>query len=327
MNSLGKLFRIQIFGESHGQYVGVCIDGVPSGVAVCIDDFESDIIKRKPLIKGTTKRIELDSPKIISGLYNGYTTGAPLAMIFENTDHNSEDYENIVKHFRPGHADFTAYKKFKGFNDNRGGGHFSGRLTLPIVAAGVIAKKIISPIQVYAKIVEIGGKFDYENVVEDAVNKGDSVGGIIECKATNMIAGLGEPFFDSLESLLSHAMFSIPAVKGIEFGSGFKLASMFGSEANDSFVNEEGKTLTNHHGGILGGISSGNDLIFRIVVKPTSSITKPQTTYNWLTNKVELLEIKGRHDVCIALRVPVIVEALTAIVLADCILINNAFLK
>jgi|YNPMSStandDraft_1061717.scaffolds.fasta_scaffold00693_9 chorismate synthase len=327
MNSFGRLFRINIFGESHGGYVGVCIDGLPPGILLKANDFEADLERRKPLQKGTTQRIESDVPIIISGLYNEYTTGAPLTIIFENNNRKSNDYDNIAKHFRPGHADFSAYIKYKGFNDNRGGGHFSGRLTLPIVAAGVIAKKIISPIIVEAKIVEIGGKKDFESVIEEASIKGDSVGGIIECKATNMIAGLGEPFFDSLESLLSHAMFSIPAVKGIEFGTGFKLASMFGSDANDCFTNEEGKTLTNHHGGILGGISSGNDILFRLAIKPTSSIAKQQNTFNWETKTVELLEIKGRHDTCIALRIPVIVEALTAIVLADCILVNNAFSK
>lgn len=327
MNSFGRIFRIHLFGESHSEFVGVCIDGVPPGIALTIDDFNEDIQKRKPLLKGTTKRIELDKPEIVSGLLNGYTTGSPLTIIFKNTEHKSEDYTQISRHFRPGHADFTAFVKYKGYNDNRGGGHFSGRLTLPIVAAGVIAKKIILPIKVEGKIVEIGGQQDYDSVIEEALKDGDSIGGIIECRATNMTAGLGEPFFDSLESLIAHAIFSIPAVKGIEFGSGFKLATMRGSEANDIFINEEGKTKTNHNGGVLGGISSGNDLYFRLAVKPTSSISKPQETFNWETKAIESLEIKGRHDACIVLRISVIVEAITACVIADSILVNNSFSK
>ncbi len=323
MNSFGRIFRLHIFGESHGEFVGVCIDGIPSGIPLSADDFLSDIERRKPGIKGTTPRKEADIPQIISGLYLGKTTGAPLTILFKNEQQQSADYENIQLHFRPGHADFTSYKKYHGYTDPRGGGHVSGRLTLPLVAAGVIAKKIIDPITVQASLIEAGGNANIEEAVSKALEQNDSIGGIVECITTNVPAGLGEPFFDSLESLLAHAMFSIPAIKGIEFGTGFKLANMYGSEANDVFINHSGKTRTNHHGGVLGGISSGNDIIFRVVVKPTSSIGKVQNTYNWQTNAIENLTVSGRHDVCIALRVPVIVEALTACVLADCLLIRK----
>jgi len=223
---------------------------------------------------------------------------------------------------RPGHADFVAHKKFKGFEDFRGGGHFSGRLTVSLVAAGVIAKKVIASssenkIEIHASILEIGGEKDIERGLQKAVDAKDSVGGIVECKVSNLPLGLGEPFFDSAESLISHAVFSIPAVKGIEFGAGFAAAKMFGSEHNDSIIDLQGNTETNNAGGIVGGITNGNELVFRIVVKPTSSTPKVQETLNLETGNVEPFSVKGRHDLCIALRVPVVLEAVTAIVLAD----------
>ncbi len=325
MNSFGRIFRIHIFGESHGDYIGVCIDGVPPGIRIEESDFKADIERRKAGKPGTTLRTENDVPFIISGLYQNHTTGSPLTILFKNNHYISSDYDTIGYHFRPGHADFTSHVKYNGFADPRGGGHFSGRLTLPIVAAGVIAKKIITPLNIEAKIIYIDGNPNHNEAIEHALTLNDSVGGIVECKASPMPVGLGEPFFDSLESLIAHAMFSIPAVKGIEFGSGFKLAQMKGSEANDLFIDEKGTTRTNHHGGILGGISSGNELIFKIAVKPASSIPKVQQTYHWKEKKLKPLEIIGRHDVCIALRVPVVVESLTACVLADCMLLNQAY--
>jgi len=325
MNSFGRIFRLTIFGESHGPFVGITIDGVPPGIKITIEDFLEDIKRRNPYLKGTTERKEFDTPQILSGVYNNYSTGAPLTIIFANQNQNSSDYNNLNFHFRPGHADFTAYVKYKGFNDPRGGGHFSGRLTLPIVAAGVVAKKIIQPTTVLANIVEIYGKNNYDEEITKAQQEKDSLGGIIQCTVKNIVSGLGEPFFDSLESLLAHAIFSIPGIKGIEFGAGFKLASMKGSQANDLFINENGKTLTNNSGGILGGISSGNDICFRVVVKPPSSIGQVQHTYNWKNKKIEPLIITGRHDVCIALRIPVIIEAITACVLSDCLLIAKAY--
>lgn len=323
MNSFGRIFRINIFGESHGESVGVNIDGCRPGIKLSNEDFLADLKRRKSGAKGTTPRHEKDLPDIISGLFNGYTTGAPITIIFKNENIRSKDYSSLVKHPRPGHADFTGYNKFKGFNDYRGGGHFSARLTLGLVSAGVIAKKIIQPIDVQAYIKQVNNNTDVERAINDAISKHESVGGIVECKARNMPIGLGEPFFDSIESLISHLAFSIPAVKGIEFGSGFKAAEMYGSEHNDVLIDKKGTTTTNNAAGINGGISNGNDLIFRIAVKPTSSISIAQDTYNFETKKIETLKIVGRHDVCVALRVPVVLEAITAIALADFILLQN----
>jgi chorismate synthase len=324
MNNFGRLFRIHIFGESHGSMLGISLDGVPAGISLQQNDFTQDLNRRKPLLEGTTARIEDDIPEIISGIYKQKTTGAPLTILFANKNMHSDDYKNTHQ-FRPGHADFTAHTKFNGFNDPRGGGHFSGRLTLALVAAGVVAKKIITPIETKATLLQAGGKTDIEKAIQQAIKQKDSIGGIIECIVSNMPVGLGEPFFDSLESMISHAIFSIPAIKGIEFGSGFEMAKMFGSEANDVFVNEKGETKTNHNGGILGGISNGNSILFRVAVKPTPSILTPQTTYNRDSKKTEPLEITGRHDTCIALRVPVVIEAVTNCVIADSLLIAKAY--
>lgn len=325
MNSFGRLFRISIFGESHGESIGVNIDGCPAGITIQPNDFEMDIDRRKPGNKGTTPRKEDDIPQLLSGIYNGFTTGAPICIIFKNENSISSDYSSVKSTPRPGHSDFVADKKFKGYNDYRGGGHFSGRLTLGLVAAGVIAKKILNPIKIKAEILEIGGSSNFEQSIEKALKNLDSVGGIIECRVTDLPAGLGEPFFDSVESVLSHLVFSIPAVKGIEFGIGFESAKKFGSEVNDPFINDKGLTLSNNAGGINGGLSNGNEMIFRIAVKPTSSIGKTQNTFNFSNNSIDELNIKGRHDACIALRVPPVLEAVTAIGLADLLLINRAY--
>ncbi len=317
MNSFGKIFRISVFGESHGTSVGVIIDGCPAGLPLLFSDFEADFNRRRSGAKGTTPRKEADIPRIMSGVFNDHTTGAPLTIFFENTNTRSRDYTALHDTPRPGHADFVATRKFGGYEDYRGGGHFSGRLTLALVAAGVIAKKLIGPVNVEARIIEVGGNRNIEEAIDTAVEKQDSLGGIVECKATLMPVGLGEPFFDSVESVLSHMLFSIPAIKGVEFGSGFAAAKMWGSEHNDKFVSVEGKTLTNYAGGINGGISNGNDLVVRVAVKPTSSTHQKQRTINTKTGEMIDLEIEGRHDTCIALRVPVVVEAATAIVLAD----------
>jgi chorismate synthase len=224
---------------------------------------------------------------------------------------------------RPGHADFTAHVKYGGHEDFRGGGHFSGRLTVCLVAAGVIAKKLLTGMQVQASILEIGGEADIDKGLQLAIDAKDSIGGIVECRVNGMPVGLGEHFFDSLESLLAHAVFSIPAVKGIEFGTGFAAARMFGSEHNDAIVDAAGTTRTNHAGGVVGGISNGNELIYRVVVKPTSSTPKEQQSWNWDTQAVEPFAVRGRHDLCIALRVPVVLEAVTALVLADLMLLEQ----
>ena len=323
MNSFGKIFRINIFGESHGPEVGVTIDGCPPGIPISWEDFETDLARRKSGAKGTTSRKESDTPRLISGVYQGHTTGAPLTILFENSDTRSGDYADFTDIPRPGHADFTARKKYSGFNDPSGGGHFSGRITIGLVAAGVIAKKIITTVEVKAVLKEAGGEKEIEHAVEKAIAANDSIGGIVECKVSQMPVGFGEPFFDSLESLISHMIFSIPAIRGIEFGAGFGAARMRGSEHNDSFISVDGRTGTNHAGGINGGVSNGNPLVFRVAVKPASSISKKQRTINITTGEMVDLEIKGRHDACIALRVPVIVEAVTAIVLADLFLLNS----
>jgi len=328
LNSFGTIFRINIFGESHGPSVGVVLDGCPVGISLSADDFVTDIERRKGgMQKGTTPRKEDDLPIFLSGVFNGKTTGAPITIIFENNNTRSGDYEKLRSFPRPGHADFVASQKFGGYEDYRGGGHFSGRLTVCLVAAGVVAKKILllanEAVSCVATITEIGGEPDTEKGLQKAIDAKDSVGGIVECIVTNLPLGLGEPFFNSAESLIGHAVFAIPAIKGIEFGSGFASAKMFGSQHNDALQNKEGKTATNHAGGILGGITNGNDLIFRVAVKPTSSTPKEQQTLNIETDTVENFSVKGRHDLCIALRVPVVLEAVTAFVLADLLLLEQ----
>jgi chorismate synthase len=323
MNSFGTFFKINIFGESHGASVGVNIDNCPAGILLNETDFLPDLSRRKSGAKGTTPRQEEDLPEIVSGVFNGYTTGAPITILFRNNNTISKDYSNFVDTPRPGHADFTARMKFGGFSDYRGGGHFSGRLTLALVAAGVIAKKICAPIDIEAKLLEAGGNTDIEKAIDEALARHDSIGGIVACQAKNMPHSLGEPFFDSVESVISHLVFAIPAIKGIEFGSGFAAAKMNGSLHNDAFVDANGKTAQNYAGGINGGITNGNDLSFRIAVKPTSSISIPQTTFNMKTQQNEVLEVKGRHDACIALRVPVVLEAVTAIAIADLLLLSG----
>jgi chorismate synthase len=333
MNSFGRIFRISIFGESHGESVGIVVDGCPAGLPLTIDDFLPDLERRKGgTQKGTTPRQEEDLPIFKSGIFNNKATGAPITILFENKNVRSGDYEKQRDVPRPGHADFVAHKKFAGFEDYRGSGHFSGRLTVALVAAGVIAKKVLGlaktspqtpPINITSKILEIGGEPDLDKGLQKAIEEKDSIGGIIECRATGLPIGLGEPFFDSVESVLSHIVFAIPAVRGIEFGTGFAAARMFGSQHNDPIADMEGKTRTNHAGGVVGGLTNGNELVFRIAIKPTSSTPKEQNTLNWHTGIVELASVKGRHDLCIALRVPAILEAVTAIVLADLVMLEQ----
>ena len=324
MNSFGRLFRLHIFGESHGESVGIVIDGCPAGLPLTVDEFMTDIERRKGgTQKGTTPRQEEDLPIFKSGIFNNKTTGAPITILFENKNIRSGDYEKQRAVPRPGHADFVAHKKFGGHEDYRGGGHFSGRLTLCMVAAGVIAKKILNTITVNAQILEIGGETDLDKGLQKAIDAKDSIGGIIECRAAQLPIGLGEPFFDSVESVLSHAVFAIPAVRGVEFGTGFAAAKMFGSDHNDAIADMNGKTTTNHAGGVVGGITNGNELVFRIAIKPTSSTPKEQQTLNWETGQVESFSVKGRHDLCIALRVPVVLEAIAAVVLADLMMLEG----
>ncbi len=330
MNSFGRIFRISIYGESHGHEAGIIIDGCPPGIPVDEQLFLQDLERRKPGAKGTTPRVEADYPIIVSGVFNGYSTGAPMVIRFENQNTRSEAYEKQRDIPRPGHADFTAHAKYKGYEDFRGSGHFSGRLTVGIVAAGALAKKVTSyilgkEITFTADILEVGGMKDVEAGIQKAIQAKDSVGGIIECRIGGLPVGLGEPFFDSVESVISHLVFSIPAVKGIEFGAGFRAAEMFGSGHNDAILDASGRTATNHAGGIVGGITNGNEIVFRVVVKPTSSTPMEQTSYNWETGQCETFSYKGRHDLCIALRVPVILEAAAAIAIADLALIHKAY--
>lgn len=323
MNTFGNIFRVSIFGESHGKWVGITIDGCPAGINLVEADFLPDLERRKAGAAGTTPRKEEDTPIFVSGIFNEMTTGAPLTIVFENNNIRSSDYTALRDTPRPGHADFVLHQKFNGFNDYRGGGHSSGRLTVALVAAGVIAKKLLHGISVEAKLVEAGGNPDIEAAIEKAIADNDSIGGIVACSVTGLPVGLGEPFFNSVESVISHAVFSIPAIKGIEFGSGFGAARMTGSQHNDPIIDIAGTTKTNNAGGINGGITNGNELYFRVAVKPTSSTPREQQTWNTATQSVEPFTVKGRHDLCIALRVPVVVEAVTALCLADLYLHNQ----
>ncbi|MDR2039036.1 MAG: chorismate synthase [Bacteroidales bacterium] len=325
MNSFGRIFRVSIFGESHGPCTGVCIDGCPPGIALSESDFENDLGRRRSGRKGTTPRIETDLPKLLSGVFNGYTTGAPILIIIENSDTRSKDYSLFSEIPRPGHADFVAGVKYKGHTDYRGSGHFSGRITAGLVTAGVLAKKILTPVIIRSQILEIGGSKNWEGIIDKCIDEQDSVGGIIECTVDSVPVGWGEPFFDSTESIISHMIFSIPATKGIEFGSGFGAARMHGSEHNDTFVHSSGQTKTNHAGGINGGITNGNPIVFRVAVKPTSSIARPQKTINIKSGEPAILETPGRHDACIVLRIPPVIEAATAIALADLMMVSKAF--
>lgn len=321
MNSFGRIFRVSIFGESHGESVGIVIDGVPAGLPLTVDDLLPDLERRKGgKQKGTTPRQEADYPFFKSGVFNDKTTGAPIMIYFENNNTRSGDYEKQRSFPRPGHADFVAHQKYGGNEDYRGGGHFSARLTTGLVAAGAIAKKLMQGVTIEAKVTEVGGIADVELGLQKAIDAKDSVGGLVECRVNGLPAGLGEPFFDSVESQLAHMAFAIPAVKGVEFGSGFAAAKMFGTQHNDAIENMQGKTTTNNAGGIVGGISNGNELLYRIAIKPTASTPKQQNSLNWETGQMEDFSIKGRHDLCVALRAPVILEAGTAIVLADLML-------
>jgi chorismate synthase len=323
MNSFGRNFIVEIFGESHGESVGVLIDGCPPGIKIKPEDFEDDLKRRRPAQKGTTARKESDNPKIKSGIFDGKTTGSPLMIEFENDNVKSSDYDKFKTVPRPGQVDFIAGKKYSGYNDYRGGGHFSGRLTVGLVAAGVIAKKILSGIEFKARLIETDKSFNFKKELEKAVKEGDTLGGLIECSVYGLPLGLGEPFFDSVESVISHIVFSVPSVKGIEFGEGFRSAQMNGSGYNDTLLDLSGRTVTNNCGGVTGGLTNGNQLMFRVAMRPPSSISKKQYSINLETGKKEPLIIKGRHDVCPALRSPVIIEATAAIAVCDLFLRNR----
>lgn len=353
--SFGEKFRITVFGQSHSEAIGVVIDGIPAGLKLDMEKIEKFMSRRAPGNNTySTKRKEDDIPSIISGVVDGITCGAPLCAVIKNNDQHSKDYSKIRNLPRPSHSDFAAHIKHNGFNDIRGGGNFSGRMTAPMCFAGAVAMQILEEkgIRIGAHIEKIAGvsdsRFDPVNVnsdilaivsekdfplVDDSVKEkilakieearldGDSVGGVIECAVTGMPAGIGEPMFEGVENAISQAIFAIPAIKGIEFGNGFDCADLRGSENNDSFIVEDGKikTTTNNHGGILGGITSSMPIVFRVAVKPTPSIAKPQMTVNLETMAVEELIIEGRHDPCIVPRAVPCVEAVTALALINLI--------
>lgn len=313
MNTIGHIFRLTTFGESHGTAIGGIIDGCPSQLELDFDFIESEMLRRKTAQSPTSsQRHEPDNIEWLSGLLDGVTLGMPIAFMVRNVDCKPEDYEALKDVYRPSHADF-AYEQKYGIRDWRGGGRASARTTLPIVVAGAIAKQILKEkgIQIIAKVIEMGD-------AEQARREGDTVGGIVECRITGVPAGLGDPMFGKFSAELAHAMFSLPAVKGFEVGDGFALAGMKGSEANDTFINKDGKitTATNHSGGIQGGITNGNDVVFRVAFKPIPSIAKPQQTVNRAGETCQIA-IGGRHDVCALPRAVVLVEALAAMVTVD----------
>lgn len=348
-NTIGTNLTVTIFGESHGDAIGAVIDGITPGLCVNEDNIRRRLVKRMGDPEISTKRREPDNFKIVSGVFEGKTTGTPLAIIIPNESVRSRDYSELASVARPGHADYTAQLKYHGFQDYRGGGHFSGRITAAIVAAGSILLDALNAKGIYigTHILECGGVSDrkFESFPEDVISSEemefsvldkaaaesiraavknaaaqlDSVGGIAETAVCNAPAGVGEPWFGSVESVLSQAMFSIPAVKGIEFGAGFAFAKMTGSQANDAFYMDNGsvRTKTNNNAGINGGITNGEPIIFRTAVKPTPSIFKAQQTVNFKTEKDTVLELKGRHDPAIIGRFPVVADCVTAIAVAD----------
>jgi chorismate synthase len=324
MNSFGRLFRVEIFGESHGSAVGIVVDGCPPGIALVPEDLEADLSRRRSGASGTTERREADIPEILSGLYEGHATGSPICILFRNSDTRSSDYEDFKRVPRPGHADFTSRFKYGGFSDPRGSGHFSGRVTAGLVAAGAIAKKLLPGALFETRLLEAGGRPDIEAAVAEAKAAGDSIGGLVEIRVRGLEAGLGEPFFDAAEAVIAHALFAVPAVRGVEFGDGFGAARMRGTEHNDPFVDRSGKTSKNGAGGINGGITNGNELLVRVAVKPASTISAPQRTLDFESGEDTTLEPGGRHDACIALRAAVVLEAAVAIALADLSLISIA---
>lgn len=348
-NTLGENIRVTLFGESHGEAIGVVVDGVPAGIRVDLCFINNLLTLRRPVGAISTARKEQDEFKIVSGVFEGFTTGAPICILIPNKDTKSKDYDNLKDLVRPSHADFTASVKYKGFEDKRGGGHFSGRLTAALVAAAGIVIPALNKKGIYigTHLSRCAGVDDrnFDNLEQDikalsslsfaaldeqkgakmqenikkAASDNDSVGGILETAVIGLPAGLGEPWFSSVEGVLANAMFSIPGIKGVEFGAGFSISDMLGSSANDPFEIKDGKvvTTTNNSGGINGGITNGMPIIFRCAVKPTPTISKPQQTVNINTNTNETLVATGRHDPCIAHRVRVVVDAVTALTLCD----------
>lgn len=358
-NNFGTNISMTIFGESHGPCIGITLDGLPAGFKINLERIKEDMEKRKAKGSISTQRHEDDEVEIVSGFFNGYTTGTALTILIQNKNTQSKDYSGIQYRLRPGHADFSAYEKYHGFQDYRGGGHFSGRLTAPIVAAGSICRQILETKniligshieQLYAlhdapfsnnidelkKQIQTLNKKEFatldeqvaqnmEQAILEAKNEQDSIGGILESAIINLPAGIGEPFFDSIESILAHLLFSIPAVKGVSFGAGFQMAAKKGSEANDAFImNDTIQTKTNNNGGINGGISNGMPIIIHTCIKPTPSIYKTQKTVDYKTKESQTLNIKGRHDPCILHRARIVVDSMIAFGILDLLMSSNA---
>ena len=319
-NSFGNIFRLTIFGASHAESVGIIIEGAPKGIALREDMFITDLNRRRPSLTGETARKEEDIP-VIEGLDSeGRTTGEAITITFKNSDTRSKDYSHLRLHPRPSHADLVQLRKYGNEADIAGGGMASGRMTVALVAAGVVAKKILNDAKFRTSLASVNGISDstrFNDIITTASREGDSVGGVVECRVTGIKPTLGEPFFDSAESVIAHLLFSIPGVKGVEFGDGFEGTAKRGSERNDAITDAQGATLTNNEGGINGGITNGNDIVLRVAIKPTPSIAKEQMTYNFESNTTTPLTIGGRHDACIARRAVVVVEAMVAAALAD----------
>lgn len=327
MNSTGKIFKITLYGESHQKAIGVVIDGVKPGTVIDEQRIKDDLTKRRPGKVGTTPRVEKDAFDITSGVLNGKATGSPIHLTIPNTNVKSKDYDHLLNQPRPGHADFVASKKYLGFHDHRGGGRFSGRLTAPIVAAGSIAKMML-PMSFEHRLIQVGNCKDpklFDAYLNDIKAQGDSVGGLIELTVRNMPIGLGEPMFYKLDAAITHMLMNVPAVKLVSFGDALDMIESKGSDFNDTLLNRDGQTKTNHSGGVVGGISNGNDLKVKIFIKPTSSIQKKQETYAYQQDNISALEIGGRHDVCIARRAGIVVENAVAIVLADMYLLHKTY--
>ena len=323
-NTIGNSLTVTLFGESHGEAIGAVLDGMPSGIEVDDGFIASQLSRRRPKDQTSTPRQEKDEFSILSGVFKGHTTGTPICITIPNADTHSADYGEMQYKMRPSHADYTANCRYGGFQDYRGGGHFSGRITAALVAAAALVIPALNKkgIEINTDILNIGGETDKEKMrqkILEAKQDGDSVGGTLETVVTGMPTGVGEPWFDTVEGMLSHAIFSIPAVKGVEFGLGFRFADRLGSEANDQMYVEEDtvKCYTNNNGGVLGGITNGMPIIFRAVIKPTPTISKEQKTVDISTMSDTTLSARGRHDPCIVHRAAVVVESVTALVLAD----------
>lgn len=362
-STIGNHVKLSLFGESHGEAIGIIMDGIAPGIAIDLDFMKAQMEKRRAKGRLSTQRHEADEVEIVSGLFNGFTTGTPLTMLIKNTSQHSQDYEKTKNRLRPSHADYSANEKYLGFQDYRGGGHFSGRITAPIVAAGAIALQILQAkgIQIGTHMLNCHGLLDeafsqqeddlvkqletlrskgfpvldddaeklMKKEIETAANNGDSVGGILESIVLHMPTGIGEPYFNSLESVISHYLFSVPAIKGVEFGLGFEFSDLYGSEANDAIIykDERVQTTTNNNAGINGGISNGMPIRIRSVVKPTASIYKEQDTINMHTHEREKLIIQGRHDPAIIHRASVVVDSMIALAILDLYIERNATLS